>query len=282
MADVEPSASWIKHRPAPALARHVDHYIGYRLAGFEPGLHRGLPSPNMTLIASIGPSIDIVRHVDPTQSAASYGCVVGGLHARPALISHGGYQEGVAISLTPLGCRAVLGMPPKALVSVSAELADVAGPAGRELWHRLQGTTSWQERFAACDEVLGRLAEPDATTPPDLVHAWQVLLESGGSAPIREIADRLGWSRQYFARRFDGEFGLAPKLAARVIRFARVRLMLESTPPFVTLAQVAAACGYYDQAHLDRDFAEFAGCSPTAWLAAEQVPFVQDDAETHA
>lgn len=280
MVVVEPDADWVRRRPAPELAGYVDHYIGYRLAGFEPGLHRGLPSPNMTLIASIGPGIDVVEQVDPTQSPASYGCVVGGLHARPALISHGGYQEGVAVALTPLGCRAVIGVPSRALVSVSVELADVTGPTGRELWYRLQGATSWRERFAVCDEVLGRLTEPDAMTPPDLVHAWQVLLDSGGSTPIWVIADRLGWSRQYFARRFDGEFGLAPKLAARLIRFSRARQMLESTPPLVTFAQVAASCGYYDQAHLDRDFAEFAGCSPTAWRATEQVPFVQDEAES--
>ena len=68
-----------------------------------------------------------------------------------------------------------------------------------------------------------------------------------------------------------------PKLAARVVRFERARHMLQSTPSFVTIAQVAAACGYYDQSHLDRDFAELAGCSPTAWLA-EEVPSFQDEA----
>ena len=236
----------------------------------------------MTLIVSIGPGIDVVQQVDPTQPPASYGCVVGGLHSRPALISHCGYQEGVAIALTPLGCRAVLGLPARALSHTSAEFADVAGPAGRELWHRLQGTIGWRGRFTACDEVLGRLVQPDVTTPPDLVHAWRRLLRSGGGTSIAAIADELGWTRQHLTRRFSAEFGLGPKLAARIIRFTRSRRMLETTPPFVTLAQVAATCGYCDQAHLDRDFAEFAGCSPTAWMAAEQVPSVQDEAAVSA
>jgi len=34
-------------------------------------------------------------------------------------------------------------------------------------------------------------------------------------------------------------------------------------------------CGYYDQAHLDRDFRDFTGTTPTAY-ADERVTFVQD------
>lgn len=100
--------------------------------------------------------------------------------------------------------------------------------------------------------------------------------ESGGTVSINALAAEIGWSRQHLARRFGDEFGLGPKLAARVVRFERARRMLERTPSFVSIAQVAAACGYYDQAHLNRDFAELAGCSPTVWLAAE-LPSFQDD-----
>jgi AraC-like DNA-binding protein len=292
---VEERVEYLAARPSPQLAPFIDGYVGYRLSGFAPGLHRGMPSRHMTFIVSIGPSIDVVSQTDPRQPGARYGCVLGGLQASAAVISHTGYQEGVAISLTPLGSRALFGMPARALWNTSLECADVAGPAGRELWERLQGLTVWAERFAACDAVLSRIVDRELMVAPELRGAWHALLRTGGTDPIGSLAARVGWSRQHLARRFRDEFGFGPKLAARVVRFDRARHMLEATlqhhphrPPrdgvglrptqsCMTIAQVAAACGYYDQAHLDRDFAELAGCSPTAWLA-EELPTFQDAA----
>jgi AraC-like DNA-binding protein len=292
---VEERVEYRSAAPSPQLAPFIDGYVGYRLSGFAPGLHRGLPSRHMTFIVSIGPSIDVAAQTDPRQAAESYGCVLSGLQAKAAVISHTGYQEGVAINLTPLGSRALFGMPARALWNTSVECADVAGPAGRELWERLQGLRAWADRFAACDAVLTRIADRELMVAPELRGAWQALVWSGGTDPIGRLAAKVGWSRQHLARRFRDEFGFGPKLASRVVRFERARHMLQATlqpdrrsPPrdgvglrptrtSVTIAQVAAACGYYDQAHLDRDFAELAGCTPTAWLA-EELPSFQDDA----
>lgn len=269
----EPQSEWLTRRPAPALAPFLDRYVGYRLEGFAPGLHRGLPSRHLTFIVSIGPPIDVVAQTDPAQAPSRYRSVISGLQAAPALIAHDGSSEGVALELTPIGCRALFGMPGSELWNTSLELDDLAGPVGAELWERLQLAPTWADRFAACDHVLGRLLTGDSVEPA-LARSWQLLAASAGTRPVSEIAATIGWTRQHFARRFAGEFGLSPKLAARVVRFDRARRVLQV--PFLSIAQVALACGYYDQAHLTRDFTELAGVPP-ARLLADDLPSVQDD-----
>ena len=122
--------------------------------GLPPGIHRGLPSRNMTLIASIGAPIDVTVQTSPAQRPASYRCVVSGLQASAAQISLDGTQEGVSIALSPLGCRELLQMPAAELWDLSYELSEVRGPSGDELWERIQYAGDWSQRFAACDRVL--------------------------------------------------------------------------------------------------------------------------------
>jgi transcriptional regulator GlxA family with amidase domain len=96
-----------------------------------------------------------------------------------------------------------------------------------------------------------------------------VLERSHGQAPIGGICDRLGRSRRHLAARFREQVGLPPKTVARIFRFDRAVSMLAQ--PGAGLAGVAVECGYYDQAHLNRDFREFAGTSPAAF-ARQMMP----------
>src|SRR5262245_38099600 len=108
------------------------------MLGYKPGLHRGLPSQHMTFIASIGEPIDVIAQTAPSQPPRQYGCVLSGLQATSAVISHNGNQEGIAIELTPLGSRVLFGMPARELWDLSLELSEVVGGVGTELWERLQ------------------------------------------------------------------------------------------------------------------------------------------------
>lgn len=264
--------------PEAGLRPLVSGYSGYRQAGVAPAVHRGLPSPFLTVIFTLDEPLEITAHPDPAQPAGSYVTLVGGLHTAPARITHDGRQSGVQVAMSPLGAQALLGVPAGELASLDTEGGDVLGPVAARIRQRLRDCATWPDRFAALDEVLAERARRAgfAGSAPGISretgYAWQALLRSGGRVSVAELAAATGWSDRHLRSRFREQIGLTPKAAARVIRFDRARRRLAGRarrggPP--ALAGLAADAGYYDQAHLDREFAALAGLPPTAWLAAE-------------
>jgi AraC-like DNA-binding protein len=261
--------------PSPMLRGLVDWYSGFRFVGVPPAQHRGLPSPALTLIFTLDDQLTLARHPDPAQPADTFDTLVGGLHSRPALITHDGRQSGIQIGLSPLGSRALLGMPAGELADLCVHGHDVLGSFATELRERLCAAVGWDERFATLEQALlsrVRTADERAGVSDEVRQSWQRLLRSGGTTPVAELAADIGWSDRHLRAKFRAETGLAPKAAARVIRFSRARRILQGRAmagESLGLAELAAACGYFDQAHLDREFGLLAGCSPTTWVATE-------------
>ncbi|WP_222195741.1 helix-turn-helix domain-containing protein [Modestobacter italicus] len=266
-------AESVVHRPPPALRPFVAEVVGYRHEGLTPGLHRGLPSPHLTLVLTLDEPLVMAAHPDPGQAASAHDALVGGLHTAPALIATGNRQFGVQLSLTPLGARALLGMPAGALASLDVELADLLGPAAGELLDRLRTAADWPGRFAALDAALPRLLPDRLAFPaPELTEAWALTTRAAGRLGVAAIAARVGWSDRYLRQRFTAEFGLTPKEAARVARFSVARRRLAAAVArgrAPDLAVLAAAHGYADQSHLTREWRALAGLPPRRWLAAE-------------
>ena len=261
--------------PAGPLRGMIGWYSGYRQDGVPPARHRGLPSPYLTLIITLDDPLTVARHPSPADRPGDYRTLLGGLHTTPALITHPGRQSGVQVQLSPLGARALLGRPAGELAGRDMAADDVLGQAATELHERMRAAVDWPARFAILDQVLLARADLDQQVSPDIAEAWRLLVRSGGQIRAAELAGHVGWSPRYLRQRLRTETGLTPKAAARVTRFDRARRILQRhavapadrTP--MTLADVAAGCGYYDQAHLAREFRALAGCPPAAWLADE-------------
>jgi AraC-like DNA-binding protein len=261
--------------PAPAL-RGLVSYHGYDLRDLAPGRHRGLPSPYLTLVVTFGPGLELER---PDGGRDRFAAAVGGLHQVPERIVHDGRQSGVYLTVHPLAARALFGLPAAELATVTVEAADVLGIAGRELAARIADTedAGWDARFATLDDVLLRLLGRHRVAVPgaadEVRHAWRVLT-APEPAGVGALARDVGWSGDHLGRRFRTEFGVGPKVAARMARFDRARrdVARRAGEGALALADVAATHGYADQAHLAREFRSLAGCSPTRWVEEEVRP----------
>ena len=262
--------------PAPRLRPFVDHYVGYRYEGFAPGVHAGLPSRHLTLIVSLAEPIDVGFLNAPAAPRQRLLALAAGLHATPTAVHHDGNQHGMQLAVTPLGARALFGMPPAEIAALTLPLDAVLGPLAGELVERLRAAEGWPRRFAILDGVLSRALTDLDGPPPEVMFAWERLARTGGVIGVGDLATEVGWSRRHLSERFRREFGLTPKMTARVIRFERACRML-SHAGRLSFGAVAMAAGYADQAHMNRDWRELAGASPGAWLAAEQLPLARQE-----
>jgi AraC-like DNA-binding protein len=264
-----------RRAPAEPLRRYIAWYAGYRQRGLAPARHRGLPSPFLTLIFTLDEPLVMLAHPDAGQPPGEFATLLGGLHSTPALMSHNGAQSGIQLAVRPLGARVLLGLPAGELADIDVPAEAVLGGACAELRARVAAATCWRERFAVLDDILLRLiqaggATPAAAPPSEVAWAWRQLLVSAGTSRVSELAAGTGWSSRHLTSRFRTEIGLTPKAAARVIRFHRTRRLLVSqfaAEPEIRLADLAATCGYFDQAHLAREFRALAGCPPSQLLA---------------
>ncbi len=248
-------------------------YSGYRQVGLPSGTHRGLPSPFLTLILTLDDPLLIDRHPDPAQPAARYDALVGGLHTTPAIIVHDGHQSGIQVALHPLASPALLGCPAGELAGQDLPAEAVLGARTDLLRERILSAGTWDERLAALEEgLVGLLAQDRAGPPPALWHAWGSLVATRGQMSVESLAREVGWSDRQLRAQMLRWTGLSPKAAARVIRFDAARRALAvrvAAGRRWGLARLAVERGYYDQAHLAREFNALAGCAPSRWVAEE-------------
>ncbi|MEU6642278.1 helix-turn-helix domain-containing protein [Saccharomonospora sp. NPDC046836] len=269
---------WVARVPHPALRPLVTRYVGYVQHSTTPSLHRGLPSGHLTFIVSLREPIRLVGMPAPGQSPGAFPGLVAGMHLAPALIAQDPVQAGVSLELSPLGARALLGVSPAELAGQVVHLAELGSPELTLLPERLAEAPDWPRRFAILDQVMRAQLTQAPEPAPEVRWAWHRVLQSGGTVPVASLAREVGWSRRHFGERFARELGLAPKQAARVVRFERTGRLLRRSGP-VRLAELAIACGYYDQAHLTNEWRALAGCSPGTWIA-EELPFLQGKFDT--
>lgn len=260
--------------PHPALGAHVRRLVGFSEETAAPLRRLEMPSSAVTLIVGFdGDGWEITMPwAGPDAGAGRHNAFAAGLHGTAAVTEQAGRVAGVQADLTPLGARAVLAVSPAELAGRLATLEEAAGAdvATRTLRERLAGTAGWDARLALVEAWLAaRVAASRAPAAPAVAWSLRRLRASGGAIPVGALCDELGWSRRHLAARFRAHVGVPPKTFARLLRFERAVATLAATRAGeVELGRVALDCGYYDQAHFNRDFRTFAGMSPGAYLAA--------------
>jgi AraC-like DNA-binding protein len=259
--------------PHPLLRPHVAQFWhGAGQVNYQRD--RILPQARSYLLINLGPPQYLFLPGPPELRIVFDDIWFSGLYEGPieTAAPQGSVLLGVAFKAS--GAASLLPWSQAELVNRTGPLQDLVGPAALRLREQLLNTPTFAQRLDIAEDWLLDICASGRSVHP-LVH-WTLtrIAQSGGRVRAEELARDAGCSRKYLSSILSRSVGLAPKSLARIHRFqhalARLGGAAAARHEGMDWAALAADCGYYDQSHLIRDFQQFSGMAPAAFLRSAQ------------
>lgn len=261
-----------EQRAAPPPIADLAESVWTARGTIRYGRERILPTPRPVLVINLGSPFHVRASAEGGVDAVRRAGWLVGPQTRYVENQPLAETDVVGVTLKPWGPAALFDLSADELADRVVDLEAVWGPGFEQLRERLAGLDVPAERRAL---VARALAARRRHGPPRAVDFAADGLASGRLYRVAMVTDELRISRKHLNHLFDRYVGLPPRAYARVHRFNRaLRALGVLDPP--PLADVAHAHGYYDQAHMNRDFAAFADITPTAYLRLRSAHLTPD------
>jgi AraC-like DNA-binding protein len=196
---------------------------------------------------------------------ASQATTLAGPHSEHWVLDTAEETAVVGVHFRAGGAFPFFGVPAGELHNLRISLDALWGSRAESLVDQVLAASSPDAKFDVLERALLAAASTLARHRA-VAFALQALSSAPHAPSVGEVTDAIGMSQRRFLERFRNEVGMAPKLFARVQRFQSVVQSVHDRAE-VDWADVAASCGYFDQAHFIHDFRAFSGFTPTAYLA---------------
>lgn len=182
----------------------------------------------------------------------------------------------VGVRMRP-GAGHLLGCPAVTLRDARVDVLDL-WPAALGVVESLADAGSIAVAALRLEAAVAARLSPEPAPDPVVERAAARWARDPATLPVASLAAATGLTDRQVHRRFVTAVGYGPKRLHRILRFQT--FLARSGTGRIGLAELAAACGYSDQAHLSRETAVLAHRSPSQLAAARSsdVRFVQDRA----
>ena len=238
------------------------------------GREHVLPTGEMHLVFRLdGPPLTIYRSGDGPAGTTIGEPVVGGIRTSFYAKQVAGPVLSVGVQLLPGAAQALFGVSAAELAERHTPLSELWGTHAATVIDQLASATTARQRLALLEaELAARLPRVHGLHPAvaQLLHGaqrdWRI------EAMVRESA----YSHRGFIALFRQATGCSPKRYARLMRFQSLLAAMRGSPS-IPLGALALDAGYSDQAHMNREFREFAGVTPLQYrtLAPDNANHVQ-------
>ncbi len=247
--------------PPPRLAEFIERFW-YSVEGPLHQRVRIVPGGTMELVFNLDEDELGIFETEQLDSYKSFsGAFFCGAYARPVFVDT--RPQVLGVHFKPGGAFRFLGIPANELSDCHVGVEEVWGKCARDLREQLCAAANPARRLRILEMALVSRLENTLQRHRAVQAALDIFEQGEGrEARTRDLAAHLGLSQRHFIKVFTNQVGVTPKVFSRLLRFQRA-IHLTRSPPAPDWADIASACGYFDQSHLIHDFRTFSGLSPT-------------------
>ena len=254
--------------PRPPLGRWVGR-LWELDGGCPPARERELPRGDISVIVNLEGRHAVVDATDARQEHVFKDAWVTGLQERAFITASGGRAWLCGARLTVEGAYRLFGVAPRELANTIVDLDALHGAAARAMVDAVRNAPTAERRLALLGAYIAQRAQRDCRWDTAVEWAVDRISATRGCVTVMSLAREIGWSREHLHRRFVNQVGLGPKTCAQLARFHATLLALEWHSDD-SLAAAAQRLGYFDQAHLAREFRAIAGTTITDYRSGRR------------
>lgn len=189
-------------------------------------------------------------------------CLVVGPVTERVNLSIGHNHIVIRVGFHPGGLYRLPGLPAHELFNHPLNGQDLFGRQIQEVNEQLAPAQDYEIMKTIVEAfLLKRVRELKEQEKFDKLMA--LLMRQEATMRVEEVASEACLSFRQLERKCKERLGMPPKLFLKLIRFSKAYRMHESQPA-LRWTDIALMNGYFDQAHLVRDFRQFTGVAPRA------------------
>ena len=254
----------LRYKPSPPLSPYIDCLWYRRETVSSRKRQRALPTGGVDVIFNLSDgALRVFADASDCVGESFESAVVHGAHSRYFVLDARRDVHVMGVHFRA-GGAALLSLHGDELTDKHASLADVWGREALLVHESLCEAQTARAKFEILERAMLQRLQASRLVHPAVSFAVRRMQTDPAPVRVATLRAATGYSARRFHTLFRDHIGLGPKVFSRIVR---MRMLVENIArsTHVDWADLAAQCGYYDQAHLTHDFREFTGVTPTEY-----------------
>lgn len=249
--------------PSPELRAFIKHYLFISSVAPLANVLRIFGDGNTGIVFCLGSTL-----LSTDQDKLPKTFVYGQITDHKTLSANGTILLCIVV-FHPFGMNSLLGIQGTQLKNILVDSQDVLGTEVQDLQERLQESESTEGMAYILDNFFRNKKSINLSLYPMVSSATQWMLRRKGIFTAAELINYTGWQQRSLERAFNDAVGLSPKKLGGIIRLHHFLGAIRNVKAKGEFTSLVYDTGYYDQAHLIREFKNITGLTPGSYHKIE-------------